>query len=118
MFTVFLGFKQIWNIILKVGQRHDTKAILVSVFSLLLLGTLFFSIYEGFPIIDSLYFCVVTLMTIGYGDLTPVTTLGKLFTIVYAFLGVGIVGLLVGIFAREFLIRKNSNFENNHFENE
>lgn len=47
-------------------------------------------------------------MTIGYGDIVPVTTLGKLFTIVYAFLGVGIVGILAGIFAREFLSRKSS----------
>lgn len=108
MVSILLGFKQIWSIVVKIGKRHETRAILVTVFSLLLLGTLFFTFYEGFPLLDSLYFCVITLMIIGYGDIVPVTTLGKLFTIVYAFLGVGIVGILAGIFAREFLSRKSS----------
>lgn len=45
--------------------------------------------------IDALYFCVVTLTTVGYGDLVPGTTLGKLFTSFYVFLGFGLVGALV-----------------------
>lgn len=48
---------------------------------------------EGF--IDALYFCVVTLTTVGYGDLVPGTTLGKLFTSSYVFLGFALVGALV-----------------------
>lgn len=45
--------------------------------------------------IDSFYFCVVTLTTVGYGDLVPGTTAGKLFTSLYVFVGFGLVGALV-----------------------
>ncbi|CAM6097286.1 unnamed protein product [Calypogeia fissa] len=45
--------------------------------------------------IDALYFCVVTLTTVGYGDLVPDTTLGKLFTSLYIFIGFGLVGAIV-----------------------
>ena len=51
----------------------------------------FYSKIEGWSPVDALYFCVVTLTTIGYGDLTPVTTIGKLFTMMYIFSGIGIL---------------------------
>jgi voltage-gated potassium channel Kch len=45
---------------------------------------------EGWSLLDSLYFSVVTIATVGYGDLAPRTTLGKIFTIGYIFVGIGI----------------------------
>lgn len=53
--------------------------------------------------IDSFYFSFVTLATIGYGDLYPVTVLGKLFTVIYSILGLGLVSLSAGIIAREVI---------------
>jgi voltage-gated potassium channel len=54
-------------------------------------GTLFYSRVEGWSPLDSLFFSVVTLTTVGYGDLVPSTTAGKLFTILYIFVGIGII---------------------------
>jgi voltage-gated potassium channel len=52
-------------------------------------------------LLDSLYFSVITLTTIGYGDLTPSTAAGKIFTILYVFIGLGLIlGFLNAIAAR------------------
>ncbi|XP_014242366.1 TWiK family of potassium channels protein 18-like [Cimex lectularius] len=38
--------------------------------------------------IDSIYFCGMTYTSVGYGDITPMTSVGKVFTIIYAFFGI------------------------------
>lgn len=72
-------------------RDKEFQALFFLTFILLVTGTVFYSSIERWSPIDSLYFCVVTLTTIGYGDLTPGTTLGKLFTIMYIFSGIGIL---------------------------
>jgi len=57
-------------------------------------GTFFYSQHEGWSIIDSLYFSVITITTVGYGDFHPTTDASKIFTIFYIFVGVGL-GLYV-----------------------
>lgn len=52
---------------------------------------MFYRLVEGWSLFDSSYFSVITLTTIGYGDLSPSTTAGKLFTIVYIFIELGII---------------------------
>ena len=41
--------------------------------------------------LDSLYFSVTTLTTVGYGDLVPTNDTSKLFTLIYILAGVGIL---------------------------
>ena len=60
-------------------------------------GTLFYHGVEGWRWLDSLYFCVMTLATVGYGDFTPTTDIGKIFAMVYVFIG---IGLLIAVFTR------------------
>ena len=51
--------------------------------------------------IDAFYFCVITLTTIGYGDLTPKTAMGKLFTVVYIFVGLGLLAAFISYVAQQ-----------------
>jgi hypothetical protein len=61
-------------------------------------GTIGFSFIEGKTIIDSAYFVVVTMATVGYGDVHPVTVLGKIFAIVVIVMGVGtFLGVIANI---------------------
>jgi hypothetical protein len=68
---------------------------------LLLGGTAFYSLVEDWNPLDALYFSVTTLTTVGLGDLAPKTAPGKLFTVLYIFVGLGIVGGFINTLARE-----------------
>jgi voltage-gated potassium channel Kch len=61
---------------------------------------------EEWGAIKACYFAVVTLTTIGFGDLVPSTEAGKGFTIVFALLGVSLVALSVGEISA-YLIEKH-----------
>ena len=54
----------------------------------LLIGAAIFHWLEGWGWLDSVYFVVITLTTIGYGDLSPTTPVTKIFTIFYSINGV------------------------------
>jgi hypothetical protein len=60
----------------------------------ILAGTLGMMMFENRSLLDSFYFVVVTIATVGFGDIYPVTTAGKLLTIAIILVGVGcFVGL-------------------------
>lgn len=54
--------------------------------------------------IDNLYFSVVTFTTLGYGDITAVTTLGRILVLIEVMFGYLMGGLLVAILAKKVLI--------------
>jgi potassium channel subfamily K len=54
-----------------------------------------FSANETHPVVDALYFCIVTMCTIGYGDITPASTATKLFSIMFVLVGFGFIDILL-----------------------
>jgi voltage-gated potassium channel Kch len=66
----------------------------------ILSGAFVYQKLESWSFIDSLYFTVVTLTTVGYGDMYPVIDAGKMFTIIYLFIGIaiflGFINLVAG----------------------
>jgi voltage-gated potassium channel len=72
-----------------------SRGVVVLAMVTLLMGTLFYRWSEGWGYVDALYFSVVTLTTIGYGDLLPTSAGAKLFTIVYSFIGIGIIAAFI-----------------------
>ncbi|PRQ56235.1 putative potassium channel domain-containing protein [Rosa chinensis] len=54
-----------------------------------------FSRMETHPVVDALYFCIVTMCTIGYGDIAPETPLAKVFSCVFVLVGFGFIDILL-----------------------
>jgi hypothetical protein len=92
MFTLIRYYRRtVWIFVHEPAFRALGLATLV----VLLSGCVFYHYVEDWSWLDSLYFCTITLATIGYGDLVPTTDLGRAFTILYALLGLGIVATFV-----------------------
>jgi len=72
-------------------KSPEARTVVISAVTLLASGTYVFHVVEGWRPLDALYFCVVSLTTVGYGDLTPKTDAGKVTAIVYIVLGLGII---------------------------
>lgn len=71
-------------------------AVLVATLALILLaGTIFFRWAEGWSWTDSYFFAVVTLSTVGYGNLVPDTNIGKIGTTVFIFVGLGVFAAVI-----------------------
>lgn len=82
---------QIIRTFIEFIRDKEYRELLLVTLSVLFTGTLVYHLIEGWSWIDALYFCVITLSTIGYGDFTPQTPEGKLFTIFYIIVGIGII---------------------------
>lgn len=67
---------------------------------------------------SGIWWSVSTLLTVGYGDIYPVTTMGRVMAIVISFLGVGLVAIPTGIisagFVEQYTKLKNSSFGEEH----
>ncbi len=72
----------------------------------LVVGAGFYHYVEDLRWVDAFYFCTITLTTIGYGDITPVTDVGKLFTMFYVLIGVGIIATLANLFLQNAIGRR------------
>jgi len=82
------------------------RFLLALVISLLLSGTVFFTLVEGWSVLDSFYFSVTTLTTVGFGDPAPDTAAGKIFTMLYIFVGLGVIGGFINVLAKHTFARR------------
>ena len=81
------------------GYRATARALLV-VFVLVIGGTLGYVTVEGWSFFDSLYMAVITLTSVGYGEVHPLTTQGRVFT-----MGLLLTGVFSLFFAATAAIR-------------
>lgn len=91
MIAFFATLRSLFNAVRRGLSDPQFRALGFLVAVLLASGTVFYWRFEGWSLIDSLYFSVITLTTVGYGDLSPSTTPSKVFTIVYVLIGLGIL---------------------------
>jgi hypothetical protein len=97
VFALLLNLRYFFRAFVRAMRDPEFQSLGLLAGSLLALGTVFYRFVEGWSWLDSFYFCVITLATVGYGDFSPQTPIGKLFTVGYIFVG---IGLLVAVFTR------------------
>ncbi len=95
------------NTISNSGFRSIIRgAMLLSL--VLLLGTAGYMLIEGWPLLEGLYMTVITITTVGYGEVRTVSEPGRVFTVFLIFSGMGIMAYTLGIVAQimvEFQVR-------------
>jgi len=74
---------------------HLVIVVVLTVF-LVGLGTTGYMVIEDWDVLDSLYMTVITLSTIGYGEVNPVSQTGRIFTLVLIVMGVGFFLYVIG----------------------
>lgn len=82
------------------------RAVSVATIMLVVSGTSFYHYFEKWSILDSFYFCMITLTTVGYGDLSPTTPVTKLFTVAYIIMGIGIIATFINLSAKARLNKR------------
>ena len=108
MIELFFTMLRLIRSVASVWRRDPEFRTLVYLVVITLLGgTIFYSTVEGWSIVDAFYFSVTTLTTVGLGDLTPQTTIGKLFTVIYIFAGLSLVLGFIDTVAKETFIRQS-----------
>lgn len=99
------------NIINGFKSKKEELIITFSIFGMGILTTailMYIAEYDTQPLVFSsipkcLYFSIITFTTIGYGDVTPITTFGKIVSCISAIFGVGLHGLFIGIIGSAFM---------------
>ena len=82
-------------------DKHYRNLTIASMF-ILFGGALVYQYLEGWSYLDSLYFSAITLSTVGYGDFSPQTDAGKIFTIIYIGIGVGLILAFINAVYKHF----------------
>lgn len=84
----------------------EFRALVVMVGALLLAGMVFYHQVEGWAWLDALYFSLITLATVGYGDFAPRTPAGKVFTMIYIIIGISLLAAFVRLLGDDLLKRR------------
>ncbi|WP_425392085.1 potassium channel family protein [Ekhidna sp.] len=69
----------------------EYRDLILTGITILIIGTIAYHELEGWSYLDAFYFSFITLTTIGFGDFAPQTDWGKIFTVIYITIGVGII---------------------------
>lgn len=127
-YTRFLKFMKLFRIIVLIAKfkKNMDKFLKTNNFIYVLwftiftviIGALGFSLIENRTFQDGLWWSFVTVTTVGYGDMSPTTGVGRVLAAILMLIGIGFIGMLTGTIATFFLKEEVSNgsFKENTIE--
>ena len=68
--------------------------------------------------LDALWWCIATVTTVGYGDVVPVTRLGRIVAIIYMFFGITLIAILLAVVTNTFYKKRIEKQETDKKEHE
>lgn len=90
-----------------IKELRDLKDLVLSSNSLLVVGIVYLissvifggymMIFEGQALIDALYYLVTTSTTVGYGDISPTTSVGKVLSMFYMIISIASLGMIISV---------------------
>ena len=107
---IFKSFRYSKNIQIILQVEKNSKKALIAVLYLAI-GYIFVCTLIIFNVepdsfntfFDAIYWATISLTTVGYGDIYPITTLGRIITMVSSFMGIAIVALLASIITAGYM---------------
>lgn len=96
-------------------MKKSTADLLVAFLVLIIItvfGVWYFRFEEGWTTVDSFYFTVMTMTSVGYGDLVPTHDASKIVTSFYAMVSIPLVIFSLGIIAKSYFENRIGGIEN------
>lgn len=106
------------SILSKVQPLHRSSllALFIPFLLLILIGTVVYSILEEWTLFDSLYATIITITTVGYGDLSPQSQSGRIFAIFFTLFAIGLAGYAISSATAVLFETQQKNREKRIFE--
>lgn len=104
IFGVFKKSKTNFDIFIKTNNFNYTLLIGILV---LIVASILMTFIEKVDFFDSLWWSIVTVTTVGYGDIYPKTILGKILATILMFMGIGLIGSLTSTISTYFINKEN-----------
>jgi voltage-gated potassium channel len=91
-------FLTFWKYFLQI--LHYVRGVFLALILVLCSCSVIMSYVDGISLGDALYLTFITGLTIGYGDITPTTTAGRVLSVITGVMGVIVFGILVAVVNR------------------
>ncbi|MEY8830771.1 potassium channel family protein [Sedimentitalea sp. XS_ASV28] len=92
-------------------KQISPYTVIATLIAIVISATIFFRHVEGWSWLDSYFFTVVTISTVGYGSLVPVTAIGKIGATILIFFGLGVFAVAIQQFALYNMLKHKEHAE-------
>ena len=113
VFRTMIFFTRVKSSFEKFIKTNNFHYVLYFTVTTVLLGATGISIVEKMNLKDSLWWSFVTTTTVGYGDISPETSIGRIIAVILMVVGIGFIGMLTGTISTFFIrnVDKKSSYK-------